>query len=128
MRIRTALSVTAPLAAALMLSGCLAGESATSSAGRTPDAEGATTATDADVDWSTDTLNIDFATYNPLSLIIKEQGWLEDELEGVRVTWTQSAGSNKANEALRASAIDVGSTAGSAALLARANQSPIRTV
>ena len=131
MRIRTALSVTATISAALMLGGCLAGESATTSAEPSTDAAGATAETEADAgatQWSADTLSIDFATYNPLSLIIKEQGWLEAELEGVTVTWTQSAGSNKANEALRASAIDVGSTAGSAALLARANGSPIRTV
>lgn len=75
-------------------------------------------------------LNIDFATYNPLSLIIKEQGWLEAELadQGVTVNWIKSAGSNKANEALRANAIDVGSTAGSAALLARSNGSPIQVI
>ncbi|CAM3912101.1 Solute-binding protein family 3/N-terminal domain-containing protein [Micrococcus flavus] len=40
----------------------------------------------------------------------------------------QSAGSNKANEALRSGAIDVGSTAGSAALLNRANGAPIKTI
>lgn len=76
------------------------------------------------------TLNIDFATYNPLSLIIREQGWLEDALaeEGVTVSWVQSAGSNRANEALRAEAVDVGSTAGSAALLARSNGSPIQVI
>jgi sulfonate transport system substrate-binding protein len=130
MRIRstkTALASTVALAAAMMLGGCLSGESA---ARPSSDAEGATAAAEDEVGetWSTDTLNLDFATYNPLSLIIKEQGWLEDELQGVTVTWTQSAGSNKANEALRAGAIDIGSTAGSAALLARANGSPIRTV
>jgi sulfonate transport system substrate-binding protein len=67
------------------------------------------------------TLNIDFATYNPLSLIIRQQGWLENALapQGISVNWVQSAGSNKANEALRAAAIDVGSTAGSAAPPAR---------
>ena len=50
------------------------------------------------------TLNIDFATYNPLSLIIKNQGWLEAALapQGISVNWVKSAGSNKANEALRA--------------------------
>lgn len=76
------------------------------------------------------TLNIDFATYNPLSLIIKQQGWLEAALapQGIGVNWVQSAGSNKANEALRAGAIDVGSTAGSAALLARSNGSPIQVI
>ncbi len=76
------------------------------------------------------TLNIDFATYNPLSLVIKQQGWLEAELgqQGITVNWVKSAGSNKANEALRAAAIDVGSTAGSAALLARSNGSPIQVI
>ena len=44
------------------------------------------------------------------------------------MNWIQSAGSNKANEALRAGAVDVGSTAGSAALLARANGSPIQVI
>ncbi len=79
--------------------------------------------------WSASTLDIDFATYNPLSLIIKDQGWLEQTLgDAVTVTWTQSLGSNKANEGLRAGALDVGSTAGSAALLARSNGSPIRTI
>jgi sulfonate transport system substrate-binding protein len=75
-------------------------------------------------------LNIDFATYNPLSLVIKNQGWLEAELadQGITVNWVKSAGSNKANEALRANAIDVGSTAGSAALLARSNGSPIQVI
>jgi sulfonate transport system substrate-binding protein len=76
------------------------------------------------------TLDLDFATYNPLSLVIKDQGWLEKELadQGVTVNWVKSAGSNKANEALRAGAIDVGSTAGSAALLARSNDSPIQAI
>nr|WP_155841160.1 aliphatic sulfonate ABC transporter substrate-binding protein [Agromyces luteolus] len=98
----------------MLLSGCVAGENQSAEAV----AEGDSLEGQA--------LNIDFATYNPLSLIIKDQGWLEDE--GLEVTWVQSAGSNKANEALRAGAIDVGSTAGSAALLARANGSPIKTI
>jgi sulfonate transport system substrate-binding protein len=80
-------------------------------------------------EFSTDTLNIDFATYNPLSLIIKDQGWLEDTFgDKVTVNWIQSAGSAKANEGLLAGSIDVGSTAGSAALLARSNGSPIQAI
>jgi sulfonate transport system substrate-binding protein len=77
-----------------------------------------------------DTLTLDWATYNPLSLIIRDQGWLEDALadDGVEVEWIQSAGSNRANEGLRAGALDVGSTAGSAALLARSNGSPIKVI
>lgn len=104
-------------ATALALTGCVPGENAGND-----DAP-------ADGDWSASTLSIDFATYNPLSLIIKEQGWLEDTFgDDVEVKWTQSLGSNKANEGLLAGALDVGSTAGSAALLARANGSPIQTI
>ena len=44
------------------------------------------------------------------------------------MSWQLSAGSNKANEGLRAEALDVGSTAGAAALVARANGTPIRTI
>jgi len=111
--------LAAPVLAAALLTGCVAGEGSEKAA-----SDGA-----ADSEWSDDELHIDFATYNPLSLIIKEKGWLEEELgDDVTVTWTQSAGSNKANEGLRAHAIDVGSTAGSAALLARANGSPIKTI
>lgn len=115
----------AGLAATLLLGGCAAGEGSTSTS--TPGAADAAGA--ADDGWSADTLTLDYATYNPLSLVIKDQGWLEDTLgDDVTVEWVQSAGSNKANEALRAGAIDVGSTAGSAALLARSNGSPIRTI
>ena len=126
MSIRTAVSATAvALATALALTGCVAGED-TPAAAPEPDA---TASADAPVEWSADTLNIDFATYNPLSLVIKDQGWLEEALgDDVTVNWLQSAGSNKANEALRAGAVDVGSTAGSAALLARSNGSPIKTI
>jgi sulfonate transport system substrate-binding protein len=77
-----------------------------------------------------DTLNIDFATYNPLSLVMLEHGWLEEELEGhgVDVEWTQSHGSNRANENLRAGNIHIGSTAGSAALLNRAVGADTHTI
>ncbi|MEV0615704.1 aliphatic sulfonate ABC transporter substrate-binding protein [Nonomuraea sp. NPDC050404] len=73
-------------------------------------------------------LRLDYAYYNPLSLVIRKQRWLEAELKGTKVTWVLSAGSNKANENLRAEAIDVGSTAGAAALQARANGTPIKTI
>jgi sulfonate transport system substrate-binding protein len=109
-------------ATALALTGCVAGEGTPAA----PVEEGPALGEDG---WSASTLNIDFATYNPLSLIIKDQGWLEEATGGdVTVNWIQSAGSNKANEALLAGALDVGSTAGSAALLARSNGSPIHTV
>ena len=77
-----------------------------------------------------DTIKLDYAYYNPSSLVLKKFGWLEEELaaDGVEIEWTLSAGSNKANEFLRSDAIDFGSTAGSAALLAKANGSAIQTV
>jgi sulfonate transport system substrate-binding protein len=104
---------------AMVMTGCVAGEGSSTSAASAPAANAQGT-----------TLNIDFATYNPLSLVIKKKGWLEATLkdQGVTVNWVQSAGSNKANEALRSGAVDVGSTAGSAALLARSNGSPIKTI
>jgi sulfonate transport system substrate-binding protein len=73
-------------------------------------------------------VRLDYAYYNPESLVIKDQGWLERELGPGSVQWVLSQGSNKANENLRAKAIDIGSTAGTPALLARANGSPIRTI
>lgn len=102
----------------LTATGCLAGESTPAKGSEATGGE-----------WSTDTLSIDFATYNPLSLVVKDQGLIEEALgDDVSVEWVQSAGSNKANELLRAGSIDVGSTAGSAALLARANGSPIQVI
>ena len=77
-----------------------------------------------------ETIKVDYAYYNPSSLVLRRFGWLEEDLaaDGVAVEWTLSAGSNKANEFLRADAIDFGSTAGAAALLAKANGSAIETV
>lgn len=75
-------------------------------------------------------IRLDYAYYNPSSLVLRRHGWLEADLsaEGIGVEWTLSAGSNKANEFLRSDAVDFGSTAGSAALLAKANGSEIQTV
>jgi sulfonate transport system substrate-binding protein len=75
-------------------------------------------------------VRLDYATYNPVGLLLKEKGFLEEDLarEGVKVEWVKSLGSNKALELLGSSSIDFGSTAGSAALLAKANGNPIRAV
>ena len=79
---------------------------------------------------SVDSIGVDYAYYNPVSLVLKEKGWLEDALgkRGTKVNWVLSLGSNKANGFLAANAVQFGSTAGSAAFLARANGSPIKTV
>ncbi|MDV3275840.1 ABC transporter substrate-binding protein, partial [Mycobacterium avium subsp. hominissuis] len=75
---------------------------------------------------TTKDLHLDYAYYNPLSLVIRDQQLLEKK--GYHVTWVLSQGSNKANEGLRSKALDFGSTGGSPALLARANGTPIKTV
>jgi sulfonate transport system substrate-binding protein len=75
-------------------------------------------------------IRIDWATYNPVSLILKQKGMLENEFakDGIRIVWVQSAGSNKALEYLNAGSIDFGSSAGSAALVARINGNPIKSI
>lgn len=75
-------------------------------------------------------LRLDYAYYNPVSLVLKEKGWLEEELkaDGIDVVWVQSLGSNKALEFLNAGSLDFGSTAGAAALLGRINGNPINSV
>src|SRR5579859_1292878 len=74
-------------------------------------------------------VHLDYAYYNPVSLVLKDKHWVEDALgPDVRVTWVLSAGSNKALEYLNAQSLDFGSTAGSAALLGRANGNPIKAI
>ncbi len=77
-----------------------------------------------------DELRLDYAYYNPVSLVLKDKGWLEDSLaaDGIKVRWVLSLGSNKALEFLNAGSIDVGSSAGAAALLARINGNPVKAV
>lgn len=68
-------------------------------------------------------IRIDWATYNPVGLLLKKEGFLEKEFakDNISIRWMQSAGSNKALEFLNAGSIDFGSTAGTAALIARVN-------
>jgi sulfonate transport system substrate-binding protein len=75
-------------------------------------------------------IHVDWATYNPVSMILKQKGLLEKEFakDGISIVWVQSAGSNKALEFLNAGSIDFGSTAGSAALVAKINGNPIKSI
>ncbi len=77
-----------------------------------------------------DEIRIDWATYNPVSLILKDQGLLEKAFaaDGIKIRWAMSAGSNKALEFLNASSLDFGSTAGAAALIAKVNGNPIKSI
>jgi len=73
-------------------------------------------------------LRLDYAYYSPTSLVLRRFGWLEEAFrsDGTSIKWVFSAGSNRALEYLNANSIDIGSSAGLAALLARANGAPIR--
>jgi len=75
-------------------------------------------------------IHLDYAYYNPVSLLIKEKGWIEEEFgkDGISVRWVLSAGGNKALEFLNAGSLDFGSTAGAAALLGRINGNPIKSI
>ena len=78
---------------------------------------------------SANTLNLDYAYWNPLSLVVRDQQCLENALGAdTTVNWVLSAGSNKANENLNAEVIDIGSSAGAAAFVARANGAAIKTI
>ncbi len=75
-------------------------------------------------------IRIDWATYNPVSLVLKDKRFLEEDLskDGIGVRWVQTLGSNKALEFLNAGSIDFGSTAGAAALIGRINGNPIKSI
>ena len=75
-------------------------------------------------------IRIDWATYNPVSLVLKDQQLLEKafEPEKIGIRWVFSAGSNKALEFLNAGSLDFGSTAGAAALVSKINGNPINSI
>src|SRR4029450_103717 len=74
-------------------------------------------------------IRIDWATYNPVSMLLKDKGYLEKEsaTDGIAIRWVQTVSSSNALQFLNAGSIDIGSTAGSAALVARINGNPIKS-
>jgi len=75
-------------------------------------------------------IRIDWATYNPVSMLLKDKGLMEKEFakDGIGIRWVQTLGSNKALEFLNAASIDFGSSAGAAALVAKINGNPIKSI
>jgi sulfonate transport system substrate-binding protein len=75
-------------------------------------------------------IRIDWATYNPVSILLKNKGLLEKEFakDGISILWVQTVSSANALQFLNAGSIDFGSTAGSAALIARVNGNPIKSI
>jgi sulfonate transport system substrate-binding protein len=72
----------------------------------------------------------DWATYNPVSILLKNKGLLEKEFakDGISIVWVPTVSSANALQFLNAGSIEFGSTAGSAALVARINGNPIKSV
>jgi len=75
-------------------------------------------------------ITVDYAYYNPVSLLLRDKKWLEEEFaaDGIQIRWVQSLGSNKALEFLNSRSVDFGSTAGAAALLGRINGNPVKSI
>ena len=75
-------------------------------------------------------INIDYAYYNPVSLLMKDRGSLEKAFkkDNIKIRWVLSLGSNKALEYLNGGSIDFGSTAGASSVIGRANGIPIKAI
>ena len=63
-------------------------------------------------------------------MLLKDKGFLEKEFakDGITVRWVQTVSSSNALQFLNAGSIDFGSTAGSAALVAKINGNPIKSI
>jgi sulfonate transport system substrate-binding protein len=73
-------------------------------------------------------VRLDYAYYSPVSLVLKHFGWLEKALPQSKVGWVLSQGSNRSLEYLNSGGVDFASSASLAAVLSRANGSPIKSV
>lgn len=73
-------------------------------------------------------VKLDYAYYSPVSLVLKHFGWLEKALPDSKVSWVLSQGSNRSLEYLNSGGVDFASSASLAAVLSRANGSPIKSV
>ncbi|NEO25625.1 MAG: aliphatic sulfonate ABC transporter substrate-binding protein, partial [Kamptonema sp. SIO4C4] len=75
-------------------------------------------------------IRLDYATYNLVSLVLKEKGWMEQEFapDNIQVQWALSLGSNKAIQLLNSTVVDFASTSGGSSLIARTNDSPIQGI
>ncbi|QQZ08882.1 aliphatic sulfonate ABC transporter substrate-binding protein [Heyndrickxia vini] len=73
---------------------------------------------------------LDYAFYSPTSLVLKNKGFAEKlfKKEGIDIEFVLSQGSNKALEFLNSKSVDFSSSAGAAALMAKANGSPIQSI
>jgi sulfonate transport system substrate-binding protein len=75
-------------------------------------------------------LSLDYAPYNPLSLVVKKFNWLEDEFKAdhVPVRWVFSLGSDLALKYLQADSVNIASSGSLSSLWSRANGNRLNAV
>lgn len=73
---------------------------------------------------------LDWATYNPVGMVLKAKGWLEEDLgqDGIAVEWTRSVGGNQSIGLINSGKIHFASTAGSAALVGKLDGAQIKAI
>jgi len=88
------------------------------------------TAISAQAESNPTTITLDYAYWSPTGLVLKEKKFLEDDLakDNIKVEWVFSQGSNKSLEYLNSKSTDIGSSAGAAALISKANGNPIKSL
>lgn len=77
-----------------------------------------------------DEVSLDYAYYSPPSLVIRDQGWLEEHFaeQGREVKWVLSRGSNNSLEFLNSGATQFALTSSISAFVSRANGQPVKTI
>lgn len=77
-----------------------------------------------------DEITIDYAVWSPLSLALREKGFLEEEFrdDNVKITWILTHGGNKSMEFLMSGSVDVVSSPGISPLLSYISGSPVTIV
>lgn len=95
-----------------------------------PIQENAAHAQTASRDGSPEEIRIDYANYNPLSLVLRDRQILEEEFktDNIKVKWVFSIGGNKAMEYLLSGSVDIAASAGAAALISFINGNPIKSI
>lgn len=75
-------------------------------------------------------VSLDYAYYSPPSLVIRDQGWLEEHFaeQGREVKWVLSRGSNNSLEFLNSGATQFALTSSISAFVSRANGQPVKAI
>src|SRR5690554_8218056 len=75
-------------------------------------------------------VSLDYAYYSPPSLMIRDQGWLEEHFaeQNRSVKWVLSRGSNNSLEFLNSGATQFALTSSISPFASRANGQPVKTV